>query len=84
MKGYLALGLLLLNMACVRPTDAAAIQSISLVPEERLSDSSVAELVCSPPAVLFKTKGDLEICVDPKEIWMQKALSILKKRFEQS
>ncbi|XP_038663121.1 C-C motif chemokine 18-like [Scyliorhinus canicula] len=76
MKYYLHIGILL-GMFWIRITDAAAI------PEEGLTDSSKAAHDCPPPAVLFKTTGGLEICVDPKGMWMQKALGILKKRFEE-
>ncbi|XP_067906127.1 C-C motif chemokine 18-like isoform X3 [Heterodontus francisci] len=83
MKSYLALGLLLLDMSCIRPTDTAAIQSNPSMPEKELTDSSTTVLVCPTPGVLFKTTGGLQICMDPKEMWMQKALDILKKRFQQ-
>ncbi|XP_067834699.1 C-C motif chemokine 18-like [Heptranchias perlo] len=84
MKGYFTLVPLLLEMALTRTNDAAAIQSNPLVPEERLIDSSKEELTCLPSGVLFKTKGGLEICVDPQEMWIQKALDLLKKQFQQS
>ncbi|XP_020369000.1 C-C motif chemokine 18-like [Rhincodon typus] len=80
MKDYLLVGLLLLDI--VRISHAAEIQS-ALTPEEGHTDSSKAMPDCSPPGVLFKTTGGLEICVDPKELWMQKALDILKKQFRQ-
>ncbi|XP_078399058.1 C-C motif chemokine 18-like [Cetorhinus maximus] len=83
MKGYLTLGLLL-GLVWIRVIDAAAIQSNPSTPEEGLTDSSKTALDCPPPAILFETTGGLEICVDPKELWMQKALDILKKRFQQS
>ncbi|XP_048402991.1 C-C motif chemokine 18-like [Stegostoma tigrinum] len=80
MKDYLLVGLLLLDIVWI--SHGAAIQSI-LVPEEGHTDSSKAMPDCSSPGVLFKTTGGLEICVDPKELWMQKALDILKKQFQQ-
>ncbi|XP_067906126.1 C-C motif chemokine 18-like isoform X2 [Heterodontus francisci] len=60
-----------------------AIQSNPSMPEKELTDSSTTVLVCPTPGVLFKTTGGLQICMDPKEMWMQKALDILKKRFQQ-
>ncbi|XP_060694293.1 C-C motif chemokine 18-like [Hemiscyllium ocellatum] len=82
MKAYLLVGLLLLAMVWIRASHAAVIHS-TLLPEEGHTDSSKAMPDCSLPGVLFKTTGGLEICVDPKELWMQKALDILKKRFRQ-
>ncbi|XP_078068153.1 C-C motif chemokine 18-like [Mustelus asterias] len=83
MKCYLHIGLLL-TMIWIKVSDPAAIWSNSSMPEEGLTDSSKTARDCASPAVLFKTTEGLEICVDPKELWMQKALGILKKRFEQS
>ncbi|XP_051884742.1 C-C motif chemokine 4-like [Pristis pectinata] len=83
MKGHFALGLLLLEMACTQPTGAAVIPNVPFLPKERLTDQPEVELDCTPPSTLFKTKGGVEICVHPTESWMQKALDMLKKHFQQ-
>ncbi|XP_032892381.1 C-C motif chemokine 4-like [Amblyraja radiata] len=83
MKGHLVLGLLLLELAHIRLAGSAAVPTVPFLSEERPIDGPKVELKCIAPSVLFKTKGGVEICVEPSETWMQKALDALKKRFQQ-